>query len=341
MQRIFFTLFVLYLSSISMLALAVQTLAIKSQHPESGELILYEDRYSLAYRDKEGNLFSLYDKNDYYESPAHAFERYQLNRFSLAGGYASIIRGYKACNEGSVVVENGEFKCEEEGMYKSEYDFIDMLTGCLKTSYTYKPYYATRDMVGWESDHIWWFAIYDEDDYETIDISSDKNLNTEASINNVYLCNKDTILNTELNIQTLSKLQSFANLRKNKEALSLVSPLVAFGLAETLSKNNVVFLNDLAFFLEEFNFELDQASTTASNRKLTSSIILLERIIKKFPNRTVAYLNLADAYYKEGFEYNNFKSRIKATENYKIYYDLMQKSNREQRVPSRVLQRIG
>ncbi len=61
------------------------------------------------------------------------------------------------------------------------------------------------------------------------------------------------------------------------------------------------------------------------------AIFLLEKIIEKFPNRTVLYLNLADAYY--GINENE-----EAKVNYEKYIEFMKKSGKENKIPKRVLE---
>ena len=79
-------------------------------------------------------------------------------------------------------------------------------------------------------------------------------------------------------------------------------------------------LNDIAYFLEQSgNFH--EAS------------ILLEKITGKFPEHTVAYVNLGDAYW-------GLKDTAKAKTAYEKYIDLMKKSGKEAKIPKRVLDRV-
>jgi tetratricopeptide (TPR) repeat protein len=76
--------------------------------------------------------------------------------------------------------------------------------------------------------------------------------------------------------------------------------------------------NDIAYYLQQANAN-DEA------------IFLLEKILEKFPNRTVAYLNLADAY-------NGLGNKEKAKKNYEKYINLMKQDNKEVKIPKRVLE---
>lgn len=87
---------------------------------------------------------------------------------------------------------------------------------------------------------------------------------------------------------------------------------------EELNQKIVQKYNDIAYYLQQVNAN-DEA------------IFLLEKIIEKFPNRTVAYLNLADAY-------NGINNKDKAKENYEKYINLMEQDNKENKIPKRVLE---
>ena len=76
--------------------------------------------------------------------------------------------------------------------------------------------------------------------------------------------------------------------------------------------------NDIAYYLQQAKAN-DEA------------IFLLENIIEKFPNRTVAYLNLADAY-------DGKNETEKAKINYEKYISLMKKSGKENKIPKKDLE---
>ncbi|MDD2896586.1 MAG: tetratricopeptide repeat protein [Aliarcobacter sp.] len=87
---------------------------------------------------------------------------------------------------------------------------------------------------------------------------------------------------------------------------------------EELNQKTVQKYNDIAYYLQQANAN-DEA------------IFLLEKILEKFPNRTVAYLNLADAY-------DGLGNKEKAKENYEKYINLMKEDNKEVKIPKRVLE---
>ncbi len=85
-----------------------------------------------------------------------------------------------------------------------------------------------------------------------------------------------------------------------------------------INPQNLIIYNDIAYYLKESAIGL----------------LILEDIIKKFPNRIVAYLNLADNYYSLGNE-------LKAKKNYLIYIKLMKEQNKDlTRIPDYVYERL-
>ena len=79
-------------------------------------------------------------------------------------------------------------------------------------------------------------------------------------------------------------------------------------------------LNDFAYKLENINPSV--------------GINILQKILQKFPNRVVAYLNLADSYWVIG-------NQDLAKENYKKYVELMKSQNKDlKKIPKEVLERI-
>lgn len=83
--------------------------------------------------------------------------------------------------------------------------------------------------------------------------------------------------------------------------------------------------------LEDYNniaYYIDKA------KKHKESAYLLEKIIEKFPNRIVAYLNLGDAYYGLG-------DKTKVIKAYQAYIDQMKKKGWEEKIPKRVIEYIG
>lgn len=77
--------------------------------------------------------------------------------------------------------------------------------------------------------------------------------------------------------------------------------------------------NDLAFLFEQAGYYPEATA-------------LLTHVIQKHPNRVVAYLNLADAYWAQG-------KRAQAKDAYGQYYERMVAAQKQSRVPDRVMSR--
>ena len=87
-----------------------------------------------------------------------------------------------------------------------------------------------------------------------------------------------------------------------------------------IDKTNLVQYNNFAYYLEQSGHNLE-------------AIYLLEKILQKYPNRTVAYYNLGDAYWAIG-------DKEKAKQAYKTYIKQMKAKGKEKRIPKIVLQRV-
>ena len=85
-----------------------------------------------------------------------------------------------------------------------------------------------------------------------------------------------------------------------------------------ISAKNVSKYNDLAFYL--------------SNDDI--SLYILNEVIKKYPNRVVAYINIADSYF-------NLENYDEAVKNYKKYILLMKSQKKDlKKIPKYVFERI-
>ena len=86
------------------------------------------------------------------------------------------------------------------------------------------------------------------------------------------------------------------------------------------SKQQVSEYNNMAYFLQKYGADKE-------------AIYLLEKILKKYPKRTVAYYNVGDAYWAIG-------DKEKAKKAYKTYIKQMKAKGKESRIPKTVLQRV-
>jgi tetratricopeptide (TPR) repeat protein len=103
--------------------------------------------------------------------------------------------------------------------------------------------------------------------------------------------------NYNLNFQTLLSINSFC-----------------------FTNQTLVQYNDMAYYLQK----------AGANKE---AIFLLEKIIKKFPNRTVAYYNLGDAYWALG-------KKDKAIKAYTTYIEQMCDKGLQKKIPKEVLKRV-
>lgn len=88
-----------------------------------------------------------------------------------------------------------------------------------------------------------------------------------------------------------------------------------------INESTVQRYNDIGFFL-------------LKSGNCQQATYILENVVYKFPQRTVAYLNLGDAYYC-----NNNSSE--AIEMYKKYIELMKANRKESKIPKRIYDRIN
>jgi len=115
------------------------------------------------------------------------------------------------------------------------------------------------------------------------------------------------------------------NLKNNKRSVKdFLTPLQDFDIAEItnhLDDDNVKSANDLAFYM------INTSDYYGAGQ-------ILSEIVKKFPGRVVAKLNLADAYW------NIDGARNQAKEEYLEYSEQMKNLKEESRIPARVIERI-
>ena len=149
--------------------------------------------------------------------------------------------------------------------------------------------------------------------------------NKEKIINRLIeteFCKKDEIVEgIAVNIENSLKIFPLDNLIekiKNKDMEIDTYYIVNFFVKYPLENKTLQKYNDIAYYLQQSNAN-DEA------------IFLLEKIIEKFPNRTVAYLNLADSYAGKG-------ESEKAKQNYEKYISLMKQDGKESKIPQRVLE---
>ena len=120
------------------------------------------------------------------------------------------------------------------------------------------------------------------------------------------------------------ELRKFGDVSRNRNELkTFIASLPDYSVAEFASyvdSSTVEAINDLAFYLAEYG-------------RSYVAIPLLTTIVTKFPDRIVAKLNLADAYWD-----NDMKTQ--AAEQYREYNKKMKRLGKSSLVPQRVLDRL-
>ncbi len=156
-------------------------------------------------------------------------------------------------------------------------------------------------------------AIVDNEDISIYD----GNENLEGDLLSIYSFNgfqeeKEPTINAFHDITKANK--------SSKKDLSLICDITVLNcITENISldKNSLSQFNDIAYYLEQENLNEE-------------AIVLLETIIKKFPNRIPAYINLGDAFWKLGL-------KAKSKKAYQTYVKL---TGDKKKIPKRVLDRI-
>ena len=123
-------------------------------------------------------------------------------------------------------------------------------------------------------------------------------------------------------IKALRTLDSFlADLYKSKaySKIKIVAQDI-YNVNIRVSKSNLSSYNNIAYYFQK----------AGANQE---AIFLLEKILKKYPNRTVAYYNLGDAYWA-------IDKKEKAKQAYKTYIKQMTAKGKEKKIPKTVLQRV-
>jgi len=116
-----------------------------------------------------------------------------------------------------------------------------------------------------------------------------------------------------------NKIYSQHSLKKGYTEYS-VGKIKAMFEAYPLSKRNVTQYNNIAYYFEK-------------HKAYEQSTFVLEKILDQYPTRTVAYINLGDAYW-------GLDKRIKAKAAYQKYVELMKANEKDNKIPQKVLERI-
>jgi len=162
-------------------------------------------------------------------------------------------------------------------------------------------------------------------------VNNNWKLNKSISSYSTYLKTKVCIFNNSKNNEKCINIKNEDNnfilaitrRLKKKLDISFISTEYIFSLLNEyrLLPINLTPYNNLAYYLEQAG-------------AYKESIYLLEKILEKYPNRIVAYINLGDAYLGN-------KQKTKAIKAYKKYIELMKKTGKENKIPKRVLELVN
>ena len=117
------------------------------------------------------------------------------------------------------------------------------------------------------------------------------------------------------------KVEVFCKKNQRDSIQLYCNPFVINFLFKDLFKiaKNQVLLNNVGYYLERGGF-------------YNEAIYILEEVVRNYPNRTVAFINLGDAYWGSA-------SKNKAKDAYLKYIKLMKLGNNEKKIPQRVIER--
>ena len=154
--------------------------------------------------------------------------------------------------------------------------------------------------------------LYSYDAIDKIENEFIKLISFQNFQNEDYEQNIDDYFN---NVKNLYNNKYYKKLILKADTLVLSSCLKNVPFSKNLTK-----YNDIAYYLEQ-------------SGAYKEAIFLLKKITKEFPDRTVAYINLGDAYWGLG-------DKEKAKKAYKTYVEQMKKSGKETKIPKTILDRI-
>jgi len=126
--------------------------------------------------------------------------------------------------------------------------------------------------------------------------------------------------NIETRLQKLADLKSIYQTLKNKQTIHSLSVVSELLFRTPLTPKNLTPYNNIAYYLQKAGANEEAA-------------YLLEKIVAKFPNRTVAYYNLGDAYWALG-------EKEKARKAYTTYIEQMCDKGLQKKIPKEVLKRV-
>jgi len=157
-------------------------------------------------------------------------------------------------------------------------------------------------------------VFYKEHDYWSFESKNNYNFEFQYSLNSVDI----TSLNALPVGQNYNTTLFEVGTPTNKDLIKKI--WINRNGVRNLSKKNAIILNDKAYFLSEIGC-------------FGEAIMILKIVLEYCPTRTVAYINLGDAYW-------GLKEADNAKNAYQKYIELMKVSGKEYKIPQKVFERI-
>ncbi|AXH15675.1 hypothetical protein CP985_04630 [Malaciobacter mytili LMG 24559] len=280
--------------------------------------------YNLSYFGNAASLTTVYKSNYYYKDKN--LEEKRIN---------TSIKYYKKALESS---QNKEEKAKVIYMLaKSELALYDLKNSKTENYYLskYTPTYSFSRVYSFNDDESYKLYItqgygefFDKIKEQYSNTNYYKELIVECSNLNFYENIKKDMLSGEIlknlpkdKLKALKYIENEIKTKKRRD-LYRYDIIYFWTLVEYIpfSNKNITLYNNIAYYLQKIY-------------KNTEAIFLLEKIIEKYPNRIVAYYNLADAYW------GNYNTK-EAKKAYKKYIELMIKENKEDKIPNIVKERV-
>lgn len=236
---------------------------------------------------------------EYYSPSQHSSQRYRVQNFDVCSSMAM----YGIPHTNQVAIDGS---CSSQGgqIYRN--------------IYAWKPEYAKwcliREVTG-EKPDITSGTVAPNEHVARVSGCS------EIGANGPYRYESDSKVRVAIN-EELQRFVNSTHKRGDLKAFLMSMPSYAVSeLASYVNLSNVEIINNLCFYLEE-------------NGRSYDAIPVLIAIVSKFPDRVVAKINLADAYWD-----NDLK--IQAAGEYREYIDQMKRAGKESRVPKRAFDRLA
>ncbi|MCW3808113.1 tetratricopeptide repeat protein [Plebeiibacterium marinum] len=160
---------------------------------------------------------------------------------------------------------------------------------------------------------------------EPVNLRNTKKIGEPTYNYNVY--DKQERINSKNLLDSIFTLYKQSYQIKDYKYIEMHNKYLSLDLLNYIEVDNstVQKYNDIAYYIVSI--------PNCNEELLQEGISLLLRIVKTYPERTVAYINLGDAYWE-------LNENTKAKEAYNKYIELMKANGKESKIPQRVLDRV-